>query len=62
MRDKQIGAAGEVGDETDASVGLPDDFNTKNRSTEQAGKAGERRMNLVTANERLIIIWVAARK
>ena len=53
MRDKQIGAAGKVGDETDASVGLPDDFNTKNRSTEQAGKAGKRRMNLVTTNERL---------
>ncbi len=47
MKDKQIGAAGKVGDETDASVGLSDDFNTKNRSTEQAGKAGEREMNLV---------------
>ena len=53
MRDKQIGAAGKVGDETDASVGLSDDSSTKNRSTEQAGKAGERRMNLVTTNERL---------
>ncbi len=41
MRDKQIGAAGEVGDETDASVGLPDDLNTKNRSTEQAGSYSE---------------------
>ncbi len=37
MRDKQIGAAGKVGDETDASVGLSDDSNTKNRSVGQAG-------------------------
>ena len=46
--DKQIGAAGKVGDETDATVGLPDDFNTQDRSTKQAGIAGKRRMNLVS--------------
>ncbi len=46
-RDSRTGAADDVGDTRDATVGLWDDNDTKSRSLRRAGNAGEREMNLV---------------
>ncbi len=48
-----IGATDAVGDEAEATVGLLDDTDTKNRSTGQAGSLGQRDGELSYNHERL---------
>ncbi len=51
--DSRTGAADEVGDEADTTVGLWDDKNTKNRPLGQAGRADGRDGELSYNHERL---------